>query len=111
MNYLELRKRYAFYRKVAIVLAVLLILFVALMVKDRTIQTLCIILINVLLFLSISIIRRGYLRSGTKLLHMDLDLPSWKQYIELKKVAKRAIIKMDVTLTSSMLPLRRLLKQ
>lgn len=43
MNYLELRKRYAFYRKVAIVLAVLLILFVALMVKDRTIQTLCII--------------------------------------------------------------------
>jgi len=31
---------------------------------------------------------------------MDLDLPSWKQYIELKKVAKRAIIKMDVTLTS-----------
>ena len=100
MNYLELRKRYAFYRKVAIVLAVLLILFVAWMVKDRTIQTLCIILINVLLFLSISIIRRGYLRSGTKLLHMDLDLPSWKQYIELKKVAKRAIIKMDVTLTS-----------
>lgn len=100
MNYLELRKRYAFYRKVTIVLAVLLILFVALMVKDRTIQTLCIILINVLLFLSISIIRRGYLRSGTKLLHMDLDLPSWKQYIELKKVAKRAIIKMDVTLTS-----------
>lgn len=31
---------------------------------------------------------------------MDLDLPSWKQYIELKKVAKRAIIKMDVKLTS-----------
>ena len=100
MNYLELRKRYAFYRKVVIVLAVLLILFVAWMVKDRSIQFLCIILKNVLLFLSISIIRRGYLRSGTKLLHMDLDLPSWKQYIELKKVAKRAIIKMDVTLTS-----------
>ena len=31
---------------------------------------------------------------------MDLDLPSWQQYIELKKSAKRAIIKMDVTLTS-----------
>ena len=100
MNYLELRKRYAFYRKVAIVLAVLLILFVAWMVKDRSIQFLCILLINALLFLSISIIRRGYLRNGTKLLHMDLDLPSWKQYIELKKDAKRAIIKMDVTLTS-----------
>ncbi len=100
MNYLEIRKKYGFYRKVVIVLAVLLILFVAWMVKDRSIQFLCIILINVLLFLSISIIRRGYLRSGTKLLHMDLDLPSWKQYIELKKVAKRAIIKMDVTLTS-----------
>ncbi|CAM1659115.1 hypothetical protein SORA22_10400 [Streptococcus oralis] len=100
MNYLEIRKKYGFYRKVVIVLAVLLILFVAWMVKDRSILFFCIILINVLLFLSISIIRRGYIRSGTKLLYMDLDLPSWKQYIELKKVAKRAIIKMDVTLTS-----------
>lgn len=100
MNYLELRKRYAFYRKVAIVLAVLLILFVALMVKDRTIQTLCILFINALLFLFIALIRRGYLRSGTKLLHMDLDLLSWQQYIELNKSAKRALIKLDVTLTS-----------
>ncbi|EFE56237.1 hypothetical protein NML69_06530 [Streptococcus sp. CF8-6] len=100
MNYLEIRKKYGFYRKVAIVLAVLLSLFVAWMVKDRTIQTLCIFFINALLFLFIALIRRGYVRSSTKLLHMDLDLPSWKQYIELKKVAKRAIIKMDVTLTS-----------
>ncbi|HEU6515967.1 TPA: hypothetical protein VV261_001287 [Streptococcus pneumoniae] len=100
MNYLAIRKKYGFYRKVAIVLAVLLILFVAWMVKDRSIQFLCILLINALLFLSISIIRRGYLRNGIKLLHMDLDLPSWKQYIELNKDAKRAIIQMDVTLTS-----------
>ena len=100
MNYLEIRKKYGFYRKVVIVLAVLLILFVAWMVKDRTIQTLCILFINALLFLFIALIRRGYIRSGTKLLYMDLDLTSWKQYIELKKVAKRAIIKMDVTLTS-----------
>lgn len=100
MNYLEIRKKYGFYRQVVIVLAVLLSLFIAWMVKDRTIQTLCILLINALLFLFIALIRRGYLRSGTKLLHMDLDLASWKQYIELKKVAKRAIIKMDVTLTS-----------
>ena len=100
MNYLELRKKYAFYRKVAIVLAVLLILFVAWMVNDRTIQFLCIILINALLFLFIALIRRGYLRSGTKLLHMDLDLLSWQQYIELNKSAKRALIKLDVTLTS-----------
>lgn len=100
MNYLEIRKKYGFYRKVVIVLAVLLILFVAWMVKDRTIQTLCILLINALLFLFIALIRRGYLRNGTKLLHMDLDLPSWKQYIELNKDAKRAIIQMDVTLTS-----------
>ena len=100
MNYLEIRKKYAFYRKVVIVLAVLLSLFVAWMVKDRTTQTLCILFISALLFLFIALIRRGYVRSGTKLLHMDLDLPSWKQYIELKKDAKRAIIKMDVTLTS-----------
>ena len=100
MNYLEIRKKYGFYRKVVIFLAVLLILFVAWMVKDRTIQTLCILLTNALLFLFIALIRRGYVKSGTKLLHMDLDLASWKQYIELKKVAKRAIIKMDVTLTS-----------
>ena len=100
MNYLELRKRYAFYRKVAIVLAVLLILCVDWMVNDRSFQFFCILLINALLFLSISIIRRGDLRNGTKLLHMNLDLPSWKQYIELNKDAKRAIIQMDVTLTS-----------
>ena len=100
MNYLELRKRYAFYRKVAIVLAVLLILCVAWMVNDRSFQFFCILLINALLFLSISTIRRGYLRNGTKLLHLNLDLPSWKQYIELNKDAKRAIIQMDVTLTS-----------
>ena len=100
MNYLEIRKKYGFYRKVVIVLAVLLILFVAWMVKDRTIQTLCILFINALLFLFIALIRRGYLRSGTKLLHMDLDLLSWQQYIELNKSAKRALIKLDVTLTS-----------
>ena len=100
MNYFEIRKKYGFYRKVVIVLAVLLSLFIAWMVKDRTIQTLSILFISALLFLFIALIRRGYVRSATKLLHMDLDLPSWKQYIELKKDAKRAIIKMDVTLTS-----------
>ena len=83
-----------------IVLAVLLILFVAWMVKDRTIQILCVLLINALLFLLIALIRGGYIRSGTKLLHMDLDLLSWQQYIELNKSAKRALIKLDVTLTS-----------
>lgn len=100
MNYLEIRKKYAFYRQVVIVLAVVLSLFVAWMVKDRTIQTLCVLFISALLFLFIALIRRGYLRSGTKLLYMDLDLLSWQQYIELNKSAKRAIIKMDVTLTS-----------
>ena len=100
MNYLEIRKKYAFYRKVVIVLAVILSLFVAWMVKDRTNQTLCVLFISAFLFLFIALIRRGYLRSSTKLLHMDLDLLSWLQYIELKKSAKRAIIKMDATLTS-----------
>ena len=100
MNYFEIRKKYGFYRKVVIVLAVLLSLFIAWMVKDRTIQTLSILFISALLFLFIALIRRGYVRSATKLLHMDLDLPSWQQYIELKKSAKRAIIKMDATLTS-----------
>ena len=100
MNYLEIRKKYGFYRQVVIVLAVLLSLFIAWMVKDRTIQTFCILFINALLFLFIALIRRGYVRSGTKLLHMDLDLLSWQQYIELNKSAKRALIKLDVTLTS-----------
>ena len=100
MNYLEIRKKYGFYRQVVIVLAVLLSLFIAWMVKDRTIQTFCILFINALLFLFIALIRRGYLRSGTKLLHMDLDLLSWQQYIELNKSAKRALIKLDVMLTS-----------
>ena len=100
MNYLEIRKKYGFYRQVVIVLAVLLSLFIAWMVKDRTIQTFCILFINALLFLFIALIRRGYLRSGTQLLHMDLELLSWQQYIELNKSAKRALIKLDVTLTS-----------
>lgn len=100
MNYLEIRKKYAFYRQVVIVLAVILSLFVAWVVKDRTTQTLCILFISALLFLFIALIRRGYLRSGTKLLHMDLDLLSWQQYIELNKSAKRDLIKLDATLTS-----------
>ena len=30
-----------------------------------------------------------------KLLHVDLDLASWKQYIETNKEAKRAVLRLD----------------
>ena len=62
MNYLEIRKKYGFYRKVVIVFGCSSHSFVAWMVKDRTIQTLCILFINTLLFLFIALIRRGYVR-------------------------------------------------
>ena len=100
MNYVELRKKYVLYRYVAIVLAVISILCIAWMVRDTTFQILLILLVNVLLFLIMLFIKKSYMGAGTKLLHKDLDLPSWRQYIEHNKKSNRAIMQTDASLTS-----------
>ena len=40
-------------------------------------------------------INKWYLTTVAKLLHVDLDLASWKQYIEANKEAKRAVLRLD----------------
>ena len=100
MNYLELRKKYVLYRYVAIVLAVICILITAWAVRDITIQIICILLVNVVLFLTMLFIKKSYIRAGNKLLHSDLDLISWRQYIEHHKKFNRPIMQMDASLTS-----------
>lgn len=100
MDYKALRKKYVLYRYVAIVLAIICILFVAWMVRDTTFQILLILFVNVLLFLIMLFIKKRYIGAGTKLLHTDLDLPSWRQYIEHHKKSNRPIMQMDASLTS-----------
>lgn len=95
MNYLELRKKYVHYRYVAIVLAVISILCIAWMVRDSAIQIICILLVNVVLFLVMLFIKKNYMRAGNKLLHTNLDLISWRQYIEHNKKSNRPIMQMD----------------
>ena len=100
MNYLELRKKYVLYRYVAIVLAVICILCTDWMIKNITIKIICILLVNVLLFFVILFIKKNYIRAGSKLLHTNLDLISWRQYIEQNKKSHRPIMQMDASLTS-----------
>ena len=47
------------------------------------------------LALAIYVINKWYLTTVAKLLHVDLDLASWKQYIEENKEAKRAVLRLD----------------
>ena len=100
MNYLELRKKYVLYRYVAIVLAVICILCTDWMIKNITIKIICILLVNVLLFFVMLFIKKNYIRAGNKLLHTNLDLISWRQYIEQNKKSHRPIMQMDASLTS-----------
>lgn len=100
MDYKELRKKYVLYRYVSIVLAVISILFIAWMVRDSAIQIICILLVNILLFLIMLFIKKIHIGAATKLLHSVLDLISWRQYIEHNKKSNRAIMKNDASLTS-----------
>ena len=100
MNYLELRKKYVLYRYVAIFWAVICIISTAWAVRDITIQIICILLVNVVLFLVMIYIKKSYIRTGNKLLHTDLDLIFWRQYIEHHKKSNRPIMQMDASLTS-----------
>ena len=70
------------------------------MIKNITIKIICILLVNVLLFFVMLFIKKNYIRAGNKLLHTNLDLISWRQYIEQNKKSHRPIMQMDASLTS-----------
>ena len=95
MDYQAVRKKYTLYTRVAGILTMLLILCVTFAVSDITMRTGGVLVIVAGLALAIYLINKWYLSTVAKLLHVDLDLASWKQYIEANKEAKRAVLRLD----------------
>ena len=95
MDYQSVRKKYTLYTRCAGILTMLLILCVTFAVSDITMRTGGVLVIVAGLALAIYLINKWYLTSVAKLLHVDLDLASWKQYIETNKEAKRAVLRLD----------------
>ena len=95
MDYQAVRKKYTLYTRCAGILTMLLILCVTFAVSDITMRTGGVLVIVAGLALAIYVINKWYLTTVAKLLHVDLDLASWKQYIEENKEAKRAVLRLD----------------
>ena len=95
MDYQAVRKKYTLYTRVAGILTMLLILCVTFAVSDIPMRTGGVLVIVAGLALAIYVINKWYLTTVAKLLHVDLDLASWEQYIEANKEAKRAILQLD----------------
>ena len=95
MDYQAVRKKYTLYTRGAGILTMLLILCVTFAVSDITMRTGGVLVIVAGLALAIYVINKWYLTTVAKLLHVDLDLASWEQYIEANKEAKRAILQLD----------------
>ena len=95
MDYQAVRKKYTLYTRCAGILTMLLILCVTFAVSDITMRTGGVLVIVAGLALAIYVINKWYLTIVAKLLHVDLDLASWKQYIEENKEAKRAVLRLD----------------
>ena len=95
MDYQAVRKKYTLYTRVAGILTMLLILCVTFAVSDIPMRTGGVLVIVAGLALVIYLINKWYLTSVAKLLHVDLDLASWEQYIETNKEAKRAVLRLD----------------
>ena len=95
MDYQAVRKKYTLYTRCAGILTMLLILCVTFAVSDITMRTGGVLVIVAGLSLAIYVINKWYLTTVAKLLHVDLDLASWKQYIEANKEAKRAVLRLD----------------
>ena len=95
MDYQAVRKKYTLYTRGAGILTMLLILCVTFAVSDITMRTGGVLVIVAGLALAIYVINKWYLTTVAKLLHVDLDLASWKQYIEANKEAKRAVLRLD----------------
>ena len=95
MDYQAVRKKYTLYTRGAGILTMLLILCVTFAVSDIPMRTGGVLVIVAGLALAIYLINKWYLSTVAKLLHIDLDFTSWKQYIETNKEAKRAILRLD----------------
>ena len=100
MDYQALRKSYRLYHRVAGLLAMLLIFCIGLMVRDTLPQTAGVLLVLACLFLFIQWIKKNYANKCNTLLHVDLDLVSWRQYLQLNKDVKKPILRTDIKLTS-----------
>ena len=99
MDYQALRKKYTLYIRGTGIVAMILILCVAVVISDTLLQTVGVLVIFAGLLLGIQLINKWYLGNVVKLLHVDLDLASWKQYIEFNKTAKRAVLQIDAKTT------------
>ena len=95
MDYQAVRKKYTLYTRGTGILTMLLILCVTFAVSDITMRTGGILVIVAGLAFAIYVINKWYLTTVAKLLHVDLDFASWKQYIEANKDAKRAVLRLD----------------
>ena len=95
MDYQAVRKKYTLYTRGAGILTMVLILCVTFAVSDITMRTGGVLVIVAGVALAIYVINKWYLTTVAKLLHVDLDLASWKQYIEANKEAKRAALRLD----------------
>ena len=95
MDYQSVRKKYTLYTRCAGVLTMVLILCVTFAVSEMSMRTGGVLVIVAGLALAIYVINKWYLSTVAKLLHVDLDFASWKQYIETNKEAKRAVLRID----------------
>ena len=95
MDYQAVRKKYTLYTRGAGILTMVLILCVTFAVSDIPMRTGGVLVIVAGLSLAIYVINKWYLSTVAKLLHVDLDFASWKQYIETNKEAKRAVLRLD----------------
>ena len=100
MDYKALRKNYRLYTRSAGLLAILLIICIGFVVRDTLLQTAGCLLVLVALFFFIQWIKMSYTKKCNTLLHVDLDLTSWQQYLQLNKNVKKAILQIDMKLTS-----------
>lgn len=99
MDYKSVGKKYTLYTRCAGIFAIVLILCVPLVASEFSMQTGSLLVIIAGLVLTIYLINKWYLTTVEKLLHVDLDLASWKQYIEMNKEGKRAVLR-SVSATS-----------
>ena len=100
LDYQALRKNYRLYTRVAGLLAMLLIFCIGLMVRDTLLQTASVFLVLTALFLFIELLKKSYTNKCNTLLHVDLDLTSWQQCLQLNKNVKKGILQIDMKLTS-----------
>lgn len=100
MNYCQMRKNYRLYIRSAGLLAMLLIICIGFVVTDTLFQIAGLLLVLAGLFLFTHLLKKSYTNKCNTLLHVDLDLAFWQQYLQLNKNAKKPILQIDMKLTS-----------